>query len=72
MAVMGLCAHPCTGFVRVRTSAILDARGVLTAAPENTPEFGLVPRWAEEYMDPEREAIALSWYDNQVLPGLDR
>nr|WP_055549430.1 helix-turn-helix transcriptional regulator [Streptomyces kanamyceticus] len=49
---------------------ILDAKGVLTAAVENMPEVDLFPRWAEEYMDLEREAIALSWYDNQVLPGL--
>lgn len=49
---------------------ILDARGVLTAALENMPEVDLFPRWAEEYMDLEREAIALSWYDNQVLPGV--
>jgi hypothetical protein len=34
------------------------------------PEVDLFPRWAEEYMDLEREALALSWYDNQVLPGL--
>lgn len=49
---------------------ILEAKGVLTAALENMPEVDLFPRWAEEYMDLEREAIALSWYDNQVLPGL--
>ncbi|MEV0324509.1 Scr1 family TA system antitoxin-like transcriptional regulator [Streptomyces sp. NPDC050658] len=49
---------------------ILDAKGVLTAAIENMPEVDLFPRWASEYMDLEREAIALSWYDNQVLPGL--
>ncbi|MGV9880465.1 DUF5753 domain-containing protein [Streptomyces sp. NPDC003379] len=49
---------------------ILNARGVLTAGLENMPEVDLFPRWADEYMDLEREAIALSWYDNQVLPGL--
>ncbi|MFI2620652.1 Scr1 family TA system antitoxin-like transcriptional regulator [Streptomyces sp. NPDC018584] len=54
----------------VALEKLLDARGVLTAALENMPEVDLFPRWAEEYMDLEREAIALSWYDNQVLPGL--
>ncbi|MFH8566778.1 Scr1 family TA system antitoxin-like transcriptional regulator [Streptomyces sp. NPDC017988] len=54
----------------VALEKILAARGVLTAALENMPEVDLFPRWAEEYMDLEREAIALSWYDNQVLPGI--
>ncbi|MET9548132.1 helix-turn-helix transcriptional regulator [Streptomyces sp. NPDC006627] len=54
----------------VALEKLLDARGVLTAALENMPEVDLFPRWAEEYMDLEREAIALSWYDNQVLPGV--
>ncbi|WP_399928030.1 Scr1 family TA system antitoxin-like transcriptional regulator [Streptomyces kanamyceticus] len=54
----------------VALERILDARGVLVAALENMPEVDLFPRWAEEYMDLEREAIALSWYDNQVLPGV--
>ncbi|MEU1037291.1 helix-turn-helix transcriptional regulator [Streptomyces sp. NPDC005907] len=49
---------------------VLDSRGVLSAALEHMPEVDLFPRWAEEYMDLEREAIALSWYENQVLPGL--
>ncbi|QUI33206.1 helix-turn-helix domain-containing protein [Streptomyces alfalfae] len=49
---------------------ILEAKGVLAAAVEHMPEVDLFPRWAEEYMDLEREAISLSWYDNQVLPGI--
>ncbi|MFJ2774827.1 helix-turn-helix domain-containing protein [Streptomyces sp. NPDC087300] len=49
---------------------ILEAKGVLTAALENMPEVDLFPRWAEEYMDLEREAISLSSYQNQVLHGL--
>ncbi|MET7437873.1 helix-turn-helix domain-containing protein [Streptomyces sp. NPDC004082] len=49
---------------------VLDTKGVLSAALEHMPEVDLFPRWAEEYMDLEREAIALSWYENQVLPGL--
>jgi hypothetical protein len=34
------------------------------------PEVDLVPLWAEEYLGQEREAIAISSYENQVLPGL--
>ncbi|WP_369235420.1 Scr1 family TA system antitoxin-like transcriptional regulator [Streptomyces sp. R21] len=49
---------------------LLDTKGVLSVAVENMPEVDLFPRWAEEYVDLEREALALSWYDNQVLPGL--
>ncbi|GGL07837.1 helix-turn-helix domain-containing protein [Streptomyces flaveus] len=49
---------------------ILDTKGVLAAALEHMPEVDLFPRWAEEFIDLEREAIALSWYENQVLPGL--
>ncbi|MFE3036057.1 Scr1 family TA system antitoxin-like transcriptional regulator [Streptomyces canus] len=49
---------------------LLDTKGALSVALENMPEIDLFPRWAEEYIDLEREALALSWYDNQVLPGL--
>ncbi|MGV9993478.1 helix-turn-helix domain-containing protein [Streptomyces sp. NPDC003374] len=49
---------------------LLDTKGALSVAVANMPEVDLFPRWAEEYIDREREALALSWYDNQVLPGL--
>ncbi|MGW1890067.1 helix-turn-helix domain-containing protein [Streptomyces sp. NPDC002004] len=49
---------------------VLDGRGVLTAALANMPEVDLFPRWAEEFIDLEREALALSSYQNQALPGL--
>ncbi|MEU3504458.1 helix-turn-helix transcriptional regulator [Streptomyces hundungensis] len=49
---------------------ILDTKGALETAVANMPEIDLIPAWAEEYMDLEREAIALSWFENQVLPGL--
>ncbi|MEU8889044.1 helix-turn-helix transcriptional regulator [Streptomyces sp. NPDC048442] len=49
---------------------LLDTRGALLVGVENMPEVDQFPRWAEEYMAHEREALALSWYDNQVLPGL--
>jgi transcriptional regulator with XRE-family HTH domain len=48
----------------------LDTKGALSVALDHLPEVDLIPAWAEEYMDLERDAIALSWYENQVLPGL--
>ncbi|MFE9554325.1 Scr1 family TA system antitoxin-like transcriptional regulator [Streptomyces sp. NPDC006692] len=50
--------------------ALLETKGALETAVHNMPEIDLIPAWAEEYMDLEREAIALSWFENQVLPGL--
>ncbi|MGW8949656.1 helix-turn-helix domain-containing protein [Streptomyces sp. NPDC055709] len=50
--------------------SILETKRALSTAVENMPEVDLIPAWAEEYMDFEREAIALSWFENQVLPGL--
>ncbi|MGW0564223.1 helix-turn-helix domain-containing protein [Streptomyces sp. NPDC003016] len=49
---------------------LLDTKGALSAGVENLPEIDLFPLWAEQFLDHEREAIALSSYDNQVLPGL--
>jgi transcriptional regulator with XRE-family HTH domain len=49
---------------------LLETKGALETAVENMPEVDLIPAWAEQYMDLEREALALSWYDNQVIPGL--
>jgi transcriptional regulator with XRE-family HTH domain len=49
---------------------LLDTRGALSTALSKLPEVDLVPLWAEEYLDREREAITISSYENQVLPGL--
>ncbi|MEU2714535.1 helix-turn-helix transcriptional regulator [Streptomyces sp. NPDC007205] len=48
----------------------LGTKGTLTAGVENLPEVDQFPLWAEEYMDQEKVAIALSFYDNAVIPGL--
>ncbi|MFF1756190.1 Scr1 family TA system antitoxin-like transcriptional regulator [Streptomyces sp. NPDC058266] len=48
---------------------LLDTKGALATAVQNMPEVDLVPRWAEEFLDHEREALAISSYQNQVLPG---
>lgn len=49
---------------------VLDTKRALETAVDNMPEIDLIPAWAEQYMDIEAEAIALSWFENQVLPGL--
>ncbi|MFD9590236.1 Scr1 family TA system antitoxin-like transcriptional regulator [Streptomyces sp. NPDC059980] len=49
---------------------LLDTKGLLAAGVQNLPEIDEFPMWAELYMEHEREAIALSWYDAMVLPGL--
>ncbi|MFE6766272.1 Scr1 family TA system antitoxin-like transcriptional regulator [Streptomyces sp. NPDC057689] len=53
-----------------RMDDLLDTKGALSTAVENLPEVDLIPAWAEEYLDLEREALTLSWFENQVLPGL--
>ncbi|MFF3733507.1 Scr1 family TA system antitoxin-like transcriptional regulator [Streptomyces sp. NPDC002476] len=49
---------------------LLGTKGALEMAVGNMPEVDLIPAWAEQYVDLEHDALALSWYDNQVLPGL--
>ncbi|MFE9885455.1 Scr1 family TA system antitoxin-like transcriptional regulator [Streptomyces scopuliridis] len=49
---------------------LLDTKGALSVGVANMPEIDQFPLWAEQYVDHEREAIALSLYANQVLPGL--
>lgn len=49
---------------------LLDTKGALTAALKHLPEVDLVPLWAEEFLEREREAIAISWYESHVVPGL--
>lgn len=49
---------------------LLDSKGALAVGVANLPETDLFPLWAEEFMTHEREAIALSLYGNQVVPGL--
>ncbi|MFI8102137.1 Scr1 family TA system antitoxin-like transcriptional regulator [Streptomyces sp. NPDC086023] len=56
--------------VAERMDAVLKTGGVLAAAVAHLPPVDRVPEWAEQYMRCEKEAIALSWYDNQVVPGL--
>ncbi|WP_256363099.1 helix-turn-helix transcriptional regulator [Streptomyces sp. TRM70350] len=54
----------------VRLDQVLDLKGLLEAGVDNLPEIDQFPMWAELYIQHEQEAIALSLYANQVLPGL--
>ncbi|MEU2716846.1 helix-turn-helix transcriptional regulator [Streptomyces sp. NPDC007205] len=49
---------------------LLETKGALATALSRMPEVDLIPLWAEEFLDQEREAIAISSYENQVVPGL--
>ncbi|GAA1881086.1 helix-turn-helix domain-containing protein [Streptantibioticus ferralitis] len=49
---------------------LLETKGALVVAVENLPERAKFPVWAAEFIDYERKAIALSSYQNQVVPGL--
>ncbi|MEV8413280.1 helix-turn-helix transcriptional regulator [Streptomyces niveus] len=49
---------------------VLSTKGALATAVENMPEIDRNPAWSEQYMDLEREAISMSFFANQVLPGL--
>ncbi|MEE1798191.1 Scr1 family TA system antitoxin-like transcriptional regulator [Streptomyces sp. NPDC101062] len=49
---------------------VLDTKGALSVGLKNLPDVDRFPLWAEQYLDHEREAIALSSFENQVVPGL--
>ncbi|MCX5296697.1 helix-turn-helix transcriptional regulator [Streptomyces sp. NBC_00193] len=48
----------------------LGLPGILAVAAHGMPSVDGPPPWAEEYLRLEDGAIALSWFDNQVVPGL--
>lgn len=54
----------------IQLDELLGTNGTLATAVEHMPEVDLIPRWAEEYLDREREAIAISWYESLLVPGL--
>ncbi|MBB1244662.1 helix-turn-helix transcriptional regulator [Streptomyces durbertensis] len=54
----------------VQLDEVLNTGGVLTIAVDNMPEMDKYPIWAAEFVDREAEALALSSYENQVVPGL--
>ncbi|MEU3064872.1 Scr1 family TA system antitoxin-like transcriptional regulator [Streptomyces subrutilus] len=56
--------------VAERMDRVLGLPGLLTVAANRLPEVDMIPAWAEEYMEREAEALALSWYDTLTVPGL--
>ncbi|MFD3546216.1 Scr1 family TA system antitoxin-like transcriptional regulator [Streptomyces sp. NPDC058655] len=56
--------------VAERMDRILGLPGLLSVAANRMPEVDMIPAWAEEYMEREAEALALSWYDTLIVPGL--
>ncbi|WP_251071346.1 helix-turn-helix transcriptional regulator [Streptomyces sp. ISL-43] len=48
----------------------LGLPGILTVAAHEMPTVDATPPWAEEYMDLEHQAVALSWYECMRFPGL--
>lgn len=49
---------------------ILETKGALEVAVEYLPDFDVIPVWAAPFVELEHDAIAISWYENQVVPGL--
>ncbi|WP_371617291.1 Scr1 family TA system antitoxin-like transcriptional regulator [Streptomyces sp. NBC_00454] len=49
---------------------VLGLPGLLAVAAHEMPLVDTTPPWAEEYMDLEDRAVALSWYESIRIPGL--
>ncbi|GHE81984.1 transcriptional regulator [Streptomyces longispororuber] len=54
----------------IQLDDLLGTKRTLQTAVDHMPEVDLVPRFAEEYLDREREAIVISWYETMLVPGL--
>ncbi|MFI5830522.1 Scr1 family TA system antitoxin-like transcriptional regulator [Streptomyces sp. NPDC051578] len=50
--------------------AVLGLPGLLAVAADRLPQMDVIPPWAEPLMSLEKKALALSSYENQVIPGL--
>ncbi|MGI5352697.1 helix-turn-helix domain-containing protein [Streptomyces sp. CA-250714] len=62
--------RPLKSDLAARLDEVLDTKGTLAVAVEHLPEMDKYPLWAEEFIDREQEAVAIDWFENQVLPGL--
>ncbi len=49
---------------------VLDTKGALAVAVVNVPEREKFPAFAQDFVEHEQEAVALLWYETQVVPGL--
>ncbi|MFH9973637.1 helix-turn-helix domain-containing protein [Streptomyces virginiae] len=56
--------------VAERMDRALGLPGLLSVVANRLPEVDMVPAWAEEYMEREAEALALSWFDTLTVPEL--
>ncbi|MFH8791934.1 helix-turn-helix domain-containing protein [Streptomyces sp. NPDC017941] len=54
----------------VQLDELLGTNGTFETAVDNMPEVDLIPRFSEEYLDQEREAIVIDWYETMLVPGL--
>ncbi|WP_282792780.1 helix-turn-helix transcriptional regulator [Streptomyces sp. CC224B] len=54
----------------IQLDDLLGTNRTLQTAVDHMPEVDLVPRFAEEYLDREEEALAISWYECLLMPGL--
>ncbi|MEV7420040.1 helix-turn-helix transcriptional regulator [Streptomyces sp. NPDC089919] len=56
--------------VAIRLDIVLDTRGTLEVAVRHLPDVDQIPAGAEDYFEREKEAVTLSWFEAQVVPGL--
>lgn len=63
--------RPLTLDLAEQLDLLLHTSGVLKVGVEHLPDSdSAVPVWAVEFMSSEREALTVSSFENQVLPGL--
>ncbi|WP_093713069.1 helix-turn-helix domain-containing protein [Actinacidiphila alni] len=63
--------RPLTLTMAQELDRILETKGALEVSVSNLPEVDeAIPTFAAEFIELEREALAYSSYQNQVLPGL--
>ncbi|MCJ0874170.1 helix-turn-helix transcriptional regulator [Streptomyces sp. AP-93] len=56
--------------VAVLLDQVLGLPGVFAVAAHKMPQIDVIPPWAEPLINLEQKAVALSSYENQVIPGL--
>jgi transcriptional regulator with XRE-family HTH domain len=63
--------RPLTLSLAEELDELLDTKGTLAVAVHHLPDTDeAIPVWAMDYVDLEGEAITISSFENQVLPGL--
>lgn len=54
----------------IQLDELLGTYRTFETAVEHMPEVDLLPRFAEEFMDQEQEAIVIEWLETMLVPGL--